>query len=83
VPFIETAEDLANFLADQLGIYEDDRCLKKQKILKTDPTNKLSPHLIHLENCTCRIFWVLDMTIRIRQAVHNEEGLRKLKENIP
>lgn len=57
---IEMPGDLAEFLADQLGVYEDKRC---PDTLEGD----------HIEDCDCRVFWVPAMTDRIRKAVEAED----------
>ena len=51
----EPSEQLAESIADEFGIYEDRRC----DAYEIDD---------HAENCRCRVFWVPEMTRRIRDA---------------
>lgn len=62
MPYLETPEELADHLADLLGIYQDPRCN-----LDEDQ---------HAERCNCRAWWVPRMADRIRCAAGNEVLLR-------
>ena len=63
MPNIETVDELADHLADLLGIYQDKRC----EFNEADYD--------HVNDCNCRVGWVPVMADRIRQAVANEAGL--------
>lgn len=62
---LETPDQLADDLADLLGIYTDRRC----KDLGED--RHYQGDIWHGE-CDCRVFWVPRLTNRMRQAVMNE-----------
>ena len=64
MPYLETPSDLADHLADKLGIYSDPRC--------GDTAERLD---VHVDDCECRVWWVPNMAERIRQAVKNERQL--------
>lgn len=66
MPYIETVDDLADILADRLGIYEDRRCQRND-----------SADITHVEHCSCRVNWVPAMADRMRQAVKNERILEE------
>ena len=66
MPFIETPQDLAEELANWLGIYEDVRCHS------LPDTQDIYGDREHAEDCNCRVFWVPLMINRIRKAVQNE-----------
>ncbi len=61
---VELPADLAEALADQLGIYTDPRCDVEEE------------RDIHVHYCHCRVIWVPDVTRRIRDAVHAEDKLK-------
>ena len=61
---METPGELAEWLADQAGIYDDRRCYSDSG---------------HVDQCLCRVFWVPDFTERIRQSVANEKALAVMK----
>ena len=84
MPNIETSSELADHLADLLGIYGDIRCetwrdyppdfigpipAEKEQFRVGDGLNYNSDHI---DDCNCRVFWVLDMASRMRKAVVNE-----------
>jgi hypothetical protein len=60
MPYIETVDELADNLADLLGIYED-------------RTRRGIEH--GGDGCDCRVYWVPAMAARIRRAVENERTL--------
>ncbi len=69
MPNFETPSELADHLADLLDIQEDNRC----KVIGWDnPPDLIGPIPEHIQNCDCRVFWILEMTERIRRAVINE-----------
>ena len=59
MPFIETVCDLAEWLADKVGVYgaHDEKC--------ADPSS----------GQTCRICWTEEVEVRIRKSVENESVL--------
>ncbi len=61
----ETSSELAEHLADLLDIQEDIRC---NKYWDTYPKGFIGP-IQHIDNCNCRIFWILEMTTRILRSV--------------
>ncbi len=68
MPYLETPNELADWLADQVyptGVYEDPECTAR----RGDED--------HTADCNCRVFWVPAMADRIRQAVQNETRLSK------
>ena len=66
MPYIETPEELADHLADLLGIYED-------------PKHPVSPAGDHMDGCKCRMCWVSVVADRMRRAVKNEAILEARK----
>ncbi len=56
MPFLETPDELADHLADLMGIYQDSRCDEGE----------------HVDDCDCRVGWVPAMADRIRSAAANE-----------
>ncbi len=80
MPNIETTSELADHLADLLGIYGDIRCEALQ-YYQNYPTDFIGPTLGrpeeldsfgHVKDCDCRVNWVLGMADRIRRSVVNE-----------
>ena len=69
MPNLETPSELADHLADLLGIGQDSRC---QVIGWDNPLNFIGPIPEHIQDCDCRVFWILEMTDRIRRSVINE-----------
>ena len=67
MPYIETSDDLADELANMLGIYEDPRCV----LVRSSDTG--SSELVHHEECNCRQFWTHAMAERIRRAVEGDK----------
>lgn len=65
MPNLETTDELADWLADKLGIYDDSRC----KFEDND--------WHHVSECQCRVWWVPQMADRIRRAVANENTLER------
>lgn len=87
MPFIETPSDLAEWLADQAGIYMDYRCAAWYDY---DPDFIGPPTLTiavlrerwprvdsdnHVDDCNCRVAWVPWITQRIRNAAAAETRL--------
>jgi hypothetical protein len=66
---LETPGELADWLADKMGIYGDPNCVNPTGIEGDD---------MHDDDCNCRVFWVPRMADRIRSAVKNEEALRDI-----
>ncbi len=69
MPNMETPSELADHLADLLGIGQDSRCMV---IGWDNPPDFIGPIPEHIQNCDCRVFWILEMTNSIRKAVVNE-----------
>ena len=65
MPLLETPSELADHLADLLGIYEDPNCTEEKH---------------EAGECDCRVHWVIQMTKRIREATKNESRLSALVE---
>jgi hypothetical protein len=62
MPYLETVEELAEALADTLGIYNQG--------LKLLPDEQG-----HADDCVCRMCWAGRMEQRIRDAVANEHRI--------
>lgn len=83
MPFLETPDELADHIADLLGIYEDPRCGAIDGCWCTaDADAGLHCHLDdepgfppHISGCNCRVEWAPRMAARIRRAVENETKL--------
>ncbi len=69
MPNFETPSELADHLADLLGLSKDVKC---EVIGWNNPPDFIGPIPEHIQNCDCRVFWILEMTNRIRRAVVNE-----------
>jgi len=77
---IETVEDLANDIADKLGIYgacKHGQCQADECLAKSDE------HCLHGGGCTdeiplcCRQGFMMTFPDRVRQAVENDKKLEK------
>lgn len=64
MPYLETPEELADNIADLLGIYESPPMVGN---LDTD----------HPQDCKCRICFVTEMTDRIIDSVKNKHVVSK------
>lgn len=84
---VETSADLAEWLADQAGVYGDYRCdvwdlygpdfigpipLYEARVRDQYPLDRWGDHV---NNCHCRVAWVPWVTQRIRDAVATERAL--------
>lgn len=69
MPNFETPGELAELLADWLGIYGS------LPQYDNGPQHDLDCQCEHEEHCRCRMCFVLPMTARIRQSVKNEKAL--------
>ena len=76
MPYIETVEELAEAVADMIGIYnygikfvghtnEESRQMHAEGCIMVD----------HADDCGCRMCWTGGMEHRIRDAVANEQRL--------
>ena len=74
MPYMETPNDLADHLADLLGIYEDGRCSSEDGVLHDRPEGQERQHI---PDCDCRVFWVPLMAQRIKDAVDTERSIRE------
>jgi hypothetical protein len=63
MPYLETVDELAEALADALGIYN-----QKLQLLPEEQG--------HTDTCGCRQCWCGRMEVRIRAAVHHDAVLR-------
>lgn len=61
---VELPSDVAEYVADQAGVYRDPRC-----------PDDLDNAEDHFEDCNCRVYWVPWVTQRMRDAVHAEDKL--------
>ena len=66
MPNLETPDELAEVLADWLGIYRDSRCDNLELATKDETGDT------HIDRCDCRVWWTYRMTLRIRKSVANE-----------
>jgi hypothetical protein len=77
---MENVEELAEALADLLGIYNQRLQFVGMTVEETRRYNDLRPHGDcdgdHDTACGCRMCWTAAMERRIRAAVHNEERER-------
>lgn len=64
----ETPEQLAEDLADMIGVYQDKRCPFDDGCLGE-----------HFPGCLCRVFWIPAMTRRIEQAQEPTKTLTELE----
>lgn len=63
MPYIETPDELAEWMADYKGVYEDSQ---------GSPDEATGDHR---EDCECRMCFVDALTSRIRASVKNEEAI--------
>jgi len=73
MPYLETPYELAEHLADLLGIYEDKRC--DHEIVMGRKDVRFEDDDGHEPDCDCRVLWVPRMAERIRNSVANEARL--------
>ena len=80
MPNLETPSELADHLADLLGIYEDERC-KGIGWYDQYPVGFIGPIQErpeeydtdgHIKDCDCRVIWILKISKRFREAVINK-----------
>ena len=75
MPYIETVEELAEALADMLGIYNQGL----QLVGIADAKNVEDPGTYdHADTCACRMCWTGKMETRIRAAVAHEHLLKEV-----
>ncbi len=79
MPHIETVDDLAESLANMMGIYgitcdvEDCGCRDVCKIWPCECLSRLGDHS---DSCMCRMCFTSEMRRRIRESVENEVKLK-------
>jgi len=69
MPYIETVNELAEAIANMIGIYGTNKCACGCGDDEQDD---------HADKCSCRSCFVGGIEQRIRQAVGNDEKLRKM-----
>lgn len=81
MPYLESVEELAEALADMLGIYNQGLQFVGMTVAETRAYNNSRSHGDcdgdHADTCQCRMCWTAAMERRIRAAVHHEAALRK------
>lgn len=75
MPMLETVDELAEALADMVGIYNQG--LRFVGMTVAESRACLDWNEDHAEDCQCRMCWCGAMAARIRQAVAHEERLAR------
>jgi hypothetical protein len=77
MPNMETVDELAEALADMLGIYNQGLQFVGMTVAETRKYNDKRSHGDcdgdHADTCQCRMCWCGEMERRIRAAVANEQ----------
>ena len=75
MPYLETVEELAEALADMLGIYNQGLRL----VGVADAKNVEDPGTYdHADTCACRMCWTGALAVRIRAAVTHDHLLESI-----
>jgi len=75
MPNIETSTELADAIADMVGVYGSYYTNCQEKDQETYGCN-----CDHEDDCKCRSCFVISMASRIRTSVSNDEKMRKLND---
>ena len=75
MPYRETVSELAEALADMLGIYNHG--IRFVGLTPVESRAQADWIADHADDCTCRMCWCGQMEQRIREAVTNEQRERR------